>query len=128
MDTEVEDLFMPINENILYKKLLTKEILKTGWHLYRRDRRQNFIEDVYAIDTLSVELEETVKEIQKRLLNGDYQARNLLRTEIPKKGLGVRPGATMTAEDSIVMNAILLSPFGCYDIWSMLRSSSQLIP
>ena len=98
---------MSDSENTLYSQLLTYKILKIGWDLYRRDQKQNFIENTYSTAIAGAELKSTIGEIQKRLLNGDYKPRNLLRTEIPKKGLGVRPGATMLAEDAIVMQSIM---------------------
>ena len=55
----------------------------------------------------SADIDATIEEIRKRLINNDYKPRNLLRTEIPKKGLGVRPGATMWVEDAIVLNTIM---------------------
>lgn len=91
----------------LYTKLLSTNTLKIGWHLYRRDQKQNFIETFYPTAVASAELDATIEEIRKRLINNDYKPRNLLRVEIPKKGLGVRPGATMWVEDAIVMNAIM---------------------
>lgn len=91
----------------LYTQLLSPKILKIGWHLYRRDQKQNFIETFYPTAVASADLDATIEEIRKRLINNDYKPRNLLRVEIPKKGLGVRPGATMWVEDAIVMNAIM---------------------
>lgn len=91
----------------LYTQLLSTNTLKIGWHLYRRDQKQNFIETFYPTAVASAELDTTIEEIRKRLINNDYKPRNLLRVEIPKKGLGVRPGATMWVEDAIVMNAIM---------------------
>lgn len=91
----------------LYNQLLSAKILKIGWHLYRRDQKQNFIETFYPTAVASADIDTTIEEIRKRLINNDYKPRNLLRVEIPKKGLGVRPGATMWVEDAIVMNAIM---------------------
>ena len=93
--------------NELYNKLLNANTLKTGWHLCRRDQKQNFIENGYPATIASADLDSTIEEIRKRLLNNDYKPRNLLRTDIPKKGLGVRPGTTMWIEDAILMNTIL---------------------
>ena len=96
-----------MNSNQLYSQLLSPQILKIGWHLYRRDQKQNFIETFYPTAVASAELDATIEEIRKRLINNDYKPRNLLHIEIPKKGLGVRPGTTMWVEDAIVMNAIM---------------------
>lgn len=93
--------------NNLYDQLLSPKMLKIGWHLYRRDQKQNFIENFYPTAVASADLDATIEEIRKRLINNDYKPRNLLRTEIPKKGLGVRPGATMWVEDAIVLNTIM---------------------
>lgn len=93
--------------NNLYDQLLSPKMLKIGWHLYRRDQKQNFIENFYPAAVASADLDATIEEIRKRLINNDYKPRNLLRTEIPKKGLGVRPGSTMWVEDAIVLNTIM---------------------
>lgn len=93
--------------NLLWKKLLTKDVLLKGWHLARADTRLDFAEDLYSIEAYALNIDSEINEILNRLITGTYQPNHLFRIEVPKGSLGVRPGAVISIQDRVVIAAII---------------------
>lgn len=96
-----------MHKNNLWKKLLDIHNLYKGWHLSRVDSRQDFVEDVNSISCFADDLEENLKEIRHRIASGSYHPHSLLRIDVPKSYLGVRPGAVLVIEDRVVLYTII---------------------
>ena len=94
--------------NELWGKLLQPRVLKHGWHLSRNDVRADFVEDHLSIDVLAGDLDENIREIAKRLATDTYEIRPLLRIDVPKGTLAVRPGSVPTLLDRVVLFSIIL--------------------
>ena len=99
-------------ENAFHKDLLKIENLMTGWHLTRKGYYGNFVELTFDTEVYSLNLKENLEEVKRKLAYGEYKFRDLIDIDVPKKGLGVRPGTVMHIEDAIVLNTIiyLISP------------------
>lgn len=91
----------------LWERLLTKEVITRGWHLARADVRQDFAEDLLSTDVFGSDLKSQVVEIIHRIQTQTYQPRPLFRIEVPKGGLGFRPGAVIPIQDRVVVSAIV---------------------
>jgi hypothetical protein len=92
----------------LWKQLKTPEVLTRGWHLARQDSKQDFSEDIYSTDVFGVDLKSYIRETINRLSTNTYQPHPLLRIEVPKGSLGIRPGAVIPIQDRVVVSAIVL--------------------
>ncbi|MCP5156413.1 MAG: hypothetical protein H6983_19720 [Ectothiorhodospiraceae bacterium] len=93
---------------VLWKQLLTPEVLTRGWHLARLDTRQDFSEDLYSTDVYGQDLRNLINETLKRIKTGTYQANPLFRMEVPKGSLAFRPGTVIPIHDRVVVSAIVL--------------------
>ena len=100
-------------DNELWEKLLQPKVLKHGWHVSRNDGRVDFVEDQLSIDVFANNLAENISEISKRLATNTYEIRPLLRIDVPKGTLAVRPGSVSTFHDRVVLFSIvlLLAPY-----------------
>lgn len=92
----------------LWKNLLTDRVLKRGWHLARSDARQDFVEDLLSSDVYAVSLADNIRDCIERLSTETYRPRPLLRVEVPKGTLGLRPGTVPHIEDRLVLYSIVL--------------------
>ena len=92
----------------LWKQLKTPEVLTRGWHLARQDSKQDFSEDIYSTDVFGVDLKSYIRETINRLSTNTHQPHPLLRIEVPKGSLGIRPGAVIPIQDRVVVSAIVL--------------------
>ena len=95
-------------EDFLYKKLSDITILKRAWHLSRSDTRTDFICDPFRYNDFAFNLEENLRSISIALKREQYHPSPLLRIDIPKSTLSVRPGSIPSIEDRIVLFAITL--------------------
>jgi len=93
--------------NTLWKRIITTEVLKRGWHLARLDTKQDFTEDLYSSDSFGIDLDARLLEIINRLKTNTYQPQPLLRNEVPKGPLGFRPGAVIPIQDRVVVSSII---------------------
>lgn len=91
----------------LYKKLFDLELLKRAWHLSRADARTDFIFDCYRYNDFAFNLENNLKSILHSLKTGTYHPKPLLKIDVPKSSLTVRPGSVPEIEDRIVTFAII---------------------
>jgi hypothetical protein len=94
--------------DVLFERFLRIENLRRAWHLAYHDSREAFIEDALGHEDFAAQLDPYLRDLQRRLLFGSYEPRPLLRIDVPKTSLAVRPGAAPEIEDSIVMFAIML--------------------
>src|SRR3970040_427314 len=92
----------------LFYRFLKIESLRRAWHLAYADARDAFLKDALGHEDFASQLEIHLRDLQRRLRSGAYEPRPLLRIDIPKSSLAVRPGATPEIEDSIVLVEILL--------------------
>lgn len=92
----------------LWKRLLQPNVMRRGWHLARRDTRQDFVEDLLSTDAYAVGLDLNIADCIDRLSTGTYRPRPLLRIEVPKGSLGFRPGTVPHIEDRLVLYALVL--------------------
>ena len=91
----------------LWAKLIDPKTLKRGWHLSRADMRNDFVEDLLAVDVFAQNLDGNIEDIKNGLLTNSYEPKSLLQIEVPKSTLGVRPGSLPAIEDRIILYSIL---------------------
>jgi len=91
----------------LFKELTSIKNLKIGWHLTQKNLRNNYVESYLEANIFKTNLQQNLEEIRKRIVNEDYKFHDLIRIEVPKKGLGVRPGSVITLQDCVVLNTII---------------------
>jgi len=94
-------------EDILYKKLCNIELLRRGWHLTRNEFRVDFVQDPVRNSDFAFSLDENLQSILHALKNGEYSPRPLLKIDVPKSTLAVRPGSVISIEDRIVLFSII---------------------
>jgi len=94
--------------DFLYRKLYDITVLKRAWHLSRSDTRTDFICDPFRYNDFAFNLEENLHSISAALKREQYHSSPLLRIDIPKSTLSVRPGSIPSIEDRIVLFAIAL--------------------
>lgn len=93
--------------NKLYKKLLSLNLLKRAWHLARHDTRSDFIHDPYKYNDYAYKLDENLNGLLICLKQETYHPHPILRIDVPKSSLTVRPGTKIEIEDRIVLFAII---------------------
>lgn len=96
----------------LYNKLISLPLLKRAWHLARSDSRGDFLLDPYRYEDFAFWLGDNLKITLDALERGDYHPKPLLKIDVPKSSLAVRPGSVLDIEDRIVLFAItcLIAP------------------
>jgi len=94
-------------EDTLYKKLCDIDLLRRGWHLTRNEFRHDFIQDPVRNSDFAFSLEENLLSILQALKNDQYSPKPLLKIDVPKSTLAVRPGSVISVEDRIVLFSII---------------------
>ena len=102
-------------DNELWDQLLDLRTLKLGWHLARRDAKQDFLDLPYYTDAYAVRLERKLREIQRLLATEKYAPSPLTLVEVPKGTLAVRPGSVPALADRIVLQSIVALVAPCVD-------------
>lgn len=92
---------------MLWEKLLNKDTLIRGYHLAKEDLKKSFTEELYLADSFTNDHTSNINEILRQLGKGTYHPKPLVKIDIPKNPLSVRPGAVLCFEDSIVLHAIM---------------------
>jgi len=92
----------------LYQKLLSKDVLRRAWHLARSDSRTAFVMDPIRYNDFAFDLDDNLQGLKEALSSGDYHPRPLLKIDVPKSTLAVRPGSFPQIEDLIVGYAIVI--------------------
>lgn len=86
----------------LYEELLSMNILRRAWHLARNDARTAFVSDAIRYNDFAFNFEDNLQSLRDVLASGDYHPGPLLRIDVPKSTLAVRPGSFPQIEDLIV--------------------------
>lgn len=94
-------------ENVLYKKLCNIDLLRRGWHLTRNEFRHDFVQDPIRNSDFAFSLEDNLQSILHALKNDQYSPKPLLKIDVPKSTLAVRPGSVISVEDRIVLFSIV---------------------
>ena len=93
--------------NQLWKNLLTKDILTRGYHLARKDAKNNFICNDLEINSFAQDLDNRIHELLYRLRNNIFIPKPIITVEVPKTSLAIRFGSVISFEDSVILHAIL---------------------
>ena len=91
-----------------YDKLSDLKLLRRAWHLARKDSRHDFMFDPYRFSDFAFQMDDHLNEIARSLRSGTYHPKPLLKIDIPKSSLSVRPGTVLSIEDKIILFAISL--------------------
>ena len=96
-------------DNELWDRLLDLKTLKLGWHLARRDAKEDFLDLPFYTDVYAVRLERKLREIQRLLATERSRTLAAVETlvEVPKGTLAIRPGSVPTFADRIVLQSII---------------------
>ena len=96
----------------LFQRLSGLPLLKRAWHLARNDSRTDFMYDPFRFSDFGFHLEEHLQNLSQSLANGSYHPKPLLKIDVPKSSLAVRPGSVLEIDDKIVLFAIacLIAP------------------
>ena len=72
--------------------------------------------DAYRYEDFAFWLEDNLKIILTELQRGDFRPKPLLKVDVPKSSLAVRPGSVVDIEDRVVLFAItcLIAPIIYY--------------
>lgn len=92
---------------MFYKKLCNIDILTKAWHLAICNSRRSFLDDSLLFEDYAYKLEENLTLLSRKLEDGVYNPEPLLRADIPKSSLAVRPGSRLQIEDWVLMYAIV---------------------
>lgn len=92
----------------LYEQLVSMDLLRRAWHLARSDSRTAFVADAVRYNDFAFDLDENLQGLKEALATGDYHPRALLKIDVPKSTLAVRPGSFPQIEDLIVGFGIVL--------------------
>ncbi len=96
----------------LHRRLLSKDLLRRAWHWSVDDARSDFIGDPLAYYDFGFDLDGHLEALLRQLRHEPYRAQPLLRIDVPKAPLAVRPGSVPEMDDRIVAFAAiyLLAP------------------
>ncbi|MCG6534101.1 MAG: RNA-directed DNA polymerase [Syntrophales bacterium LBB04] len=96
----------------LYKRLSDPGVLKIAANYVHDDKKDDFIPDVFRNQDYIFNLPNNLRRLAQSLKTGTYRPTPLKEIDVPKSGLGVRPGSVLDIEDHIVYFAIayLLAP------------------
>ncbi len=92
----------------LYEQLLSLNVLRRAWHLARNDSRTAFVSDPIRYSDFAFDFDENLRRLRDALATDDYHPSPLLRIDVPKSTLSVRPGSFPQIEDLIVGFAIVI--------------------
>jgi hypothetical protein len=89
-----------------YDKLADVKLLRRAWHLARNDSRTDFMHDAFRYNDFACHLAERLEGIAEGIRRNSYHPHPLLKIDVPKSTLSVRPGSVLEIEDRIVLFAI----------------------
>lgn len=87
----------------LWHELVKTSSLRAGWHLTRAELRSDFAQRLLISDAFARDLDASIEEISRQLKTDTYTPRPLIRVNVPKGTLGIRPGSVMQLEDRVVL-------------------------
>lgn len=92
----------------LWRQLASEQLLRRGWHLTRIDCQSDFILDELAVEGVAASLSEHLRELSHAISTNTFRPHPLVKIDVPKNALGVRPGAVIDVTDRIVLHACIL--------------------
>jgi hypothetical protein len=95
-----------------YSRLSQIDLLLRSWHLARVDAADDFTRDPLGHSDFAFQLQDHIAAMAEALRTETYRPSPLLKIDVPKSTLSVRPGSTPIIEDRVVLFAIaqLLAP------------------
>lgn len=109
--------------NQLWDRAISLDGLRAGWHLTRAETRSDFIQDYLSVKSFGYNLDTQIREIRRQLITDTFEPQTLIRVEVPKGPMGVRPGTLLPISDRTVLFAFVkevapaldkLIPLGVY--------------
>jgi len=96
----------------MYAGLCSPQVLKRAWYLARDDARDAFVTDPYHYYDFEFDLDRNLERLADALATDAYHPQPMLRIDVPKSPLAVRPGSIPEIEDWVVLFAItyLIAP------------------
>jgi Reverse transcriptase (RNA-dependent DNA polymerase) len=92
-----------MQSNQLWNQLLEPTNLKAGWHLTRAELRKDFAERLLIEDAFALDLDGQIKELLRQLSTETFEPRPIIKVDVPKSNLAVRPGSILHIEDRVVL-------------------------
>lgn len=88
------------------------DLLRRAWHLARNDARTSFAQDPVRYSDFGFLLDEYLNALSESIRQHSYHPKQLLKIDVPKSSLSVRPGSIVAIDDAIVLFAIaqLIAP------------------
>lgn len=96
-----------MSDNALFKELCKPETLRIGWHLAHADSRDDFVLDPVSYEDFASNLSARLGYLLREVRYQRYRPRYLLEIDVPKSGLGVRPGNVLPIDESALLHAIV---------------------
>ncbi|MHC4434187.1 MAG: reverse transcriptase domain-containing protein [Planctomycetota bacterium] len=99
-------------DNALFRELCKAETLRIGWHLAHVDSRDNFVVDPVSYEDVATHLSERLQYLIREIRHERYRPGHLIEIDLPKSGLGIRPGNVLPIDEAVLLHAIvfLLAP------------------
>lgn len=94
-------------EDGLFRELCKPETLRIGWHLAHADSRDDFILDPASYEDFAFNLSDRLAYLIREVRSHRYRPRALLEIDIPKSGLGVRPGNVLPIDEAALLHSIM---------------------
>ncbi|WP_421861583.1 reverse transcriptase domain-containing protein [Parvibaculum sp.] len=95
------------NNRLWHRLVADNTALTAGWHLARNEVRGDFAEDIPMVDAFGYDHEAVLTEIRRSLATSTFEPKPLIKIDVPKGSLGIRPGSLISLHDRIVLFAIL---------------------
>ena len=77
--------------------------MKAGWHLTRAELRKDFAERLLVEDAFALDLDGQINELVRQLATETFEPRPLIKIDVPKSNLAIRPGSILHIEDRVVL-------------------------
>ena len=87
----------------LWEKATSLDGLRAGWHLTRAETRSDFIQDYITVESFGYNLGTQLWELRRQLITDTFEPQSLIRVEVPKGAMGVRPGSLLPIPDRTVL-------------------------
>jgi len=94
-------------ENALFRELCKPETLRIGWHLAQLDSRDDFVADPVSYEDFASNLSDRLGYIVREIRHQRYRPRYLTEIDVPKSGLGIRPGNVLPIDEAALLHAVV---------------------
>jgi hypothetical protein len=91
----------------LWEKATSLDGLRAGWHLTRAETRSDFIQDYITVESFGYNLGTQLWELRRQLVTDTFEPNTLIRVEVPKGAMGVRPGSLLPIPDRTVLYLLI---------------------